>query len=409
MRKSKGEEPSFGSLALALSAALLFLPSLAVAGNDPANDPANDAEIDVSRPTSVSQATASLPDDPTPLTPSLPEAAVNDGDPATAPDAPTATVSTAPVLDRESLLVLAQRDVSALGPLSIGTPDAGLLVNPLPMPTGTLWTIRNPAESYATAETIDFIRTAIEDVEKRYPGSPPIVIGDISRRDGGRLNRHRSHQAGRDVDLGFYYSRGECDEFRVARKGDLDLPRTWALVKALLTETDADRIFLDRLLQRVLYAEAVAEGEDRDWLDDIFGRLGEDRKGIIQHEKRHKNHLHVRFFNRLAQERARLVYPMLVETGSVPPPVVKHRVRSGETLGAIAQRYGTSTSAIRAANGLRSTMLRAGRSYRIPIRRVPDDNGPIVVPPRRLPPAPTHAVDMKPAQPAGSGAAIAAP
>jgi penicillin-insensitive murein endopeptidase len=78
---------------------------------------------------------------------------------------------------------------------------------------------------------------------------------------------------------------------------------------------------------------------------------------------------------------------VLVEAGIAPPPTVKHRVRSGETLGALARRYGTSVSAIKAANGLRSSFLRAGRSYTIPIRRVPRDDGPILVPPRRLPPS----------------------
>ena len=66
--------------------------------------------------------------------------------------------------------------------------------------------------------------------------------------------------------------------------------------------------------------------------------------------------------------------------------MVKHRVRRGETLGSLARRYGTSVNAIRAANGLRSSRLRAGRSYTIPIRRTPPDDGSVVVPPRRLPP-----------------------
>jgi penicillin-insensitive murein endopeptidase len=209
------------------------------------------------------------------------------------------------------------------------------------------------------------------------------VIGDLSNPSGGRLKRHKSHQAGRDVDIGFYYRRGETGSFLAARKKDLDLPRTWALVRAFVTETDVDRIFVDRSLISVLYAHAVEEGEDRGWLDDVFGRGGE--KGIIQHERRHKDHFHVRFFNPRAQERGRIVYPILVEAGVAPPPMVKHRVRSGETLGSLARRYGTSASAIRAANGLRNSRLRAGRSYTIPIRKTPSDAGPVTVPPRRLP------------------------
>ena len=95
--------------------------------------------------------------------------------------------------------------------------------------------------------------------------------------------------------------------------------RTWALVRALVTETDIERIFVDRSLMRVLYDEAVAEGEDVGWLAAIFGRTSD--KGIIQHERRHKDHLHARFYNRRAQEAGRLVYPTLVETGVAPPPV----------------------------------------------------------------------------------------
>jgi murein endopeptidase len=409
MRASQARCTLVGRPLLAVLSLLLF-GSLARAGNDA--DVPRSLDLDLAEALdldSVPLAPAVVPEEASPAAapaaPTPPEAAAT---PAGAASSEAETAADAAAADRESLLALARQDPGALGPLSLGSPDAGLLVNPLPMPEGTLWTIRNAAESYGTTETIDFIITAITAVEERYPGSPRLVIGDISRQDGGRLNRHRSHQAGRDADLGFYYRRGECGEFKVARKGDLDLPRTWALVRAIITETDVDRIFLDRSLQRLLYTEALQEGEDRGWLDDIFGRLGdEQRKGIIQHEKKHKSHLHVRFFNRAAQERARIVYATLVETGSLPPPMVKHHVRRGETIGALAARYGTSVSAIRAANGLRGSQLRAGRGYLIPIRRVPADNGPIAIPPRRLPPQATHAADSMP--PGSAGAAPAAP
>jgi penicillin-insensitive murein endopeptidase len=78
---------------------------------------------------------------------------------------------------------------------------------------------------------------------------------------------------------------------------------------------------------------------------------------------------------------------VLVESGVAPPPTLRHRMRSGETLGSVARRYGTSVTAIRQANGLKSTRVRAGRSYTIPIRKAPVDSGPVVVPPRRLPSA----------------------
>jgi murein endopeptidase len=311
-------------------------------------------------------------------------------------------------VEPEALRTLAQRDVAALGPLSIGTPDAGLLVNPRPMPEGPLWTIRNPLETWGTQETIDFVTAAIETVARRFPGSPRVVIGDISRPDGGRLNRHKSHQVGRDVDVGFYYSSGEAGNFRIIQASSrsrrrvaapqLDLPRTWALMRAFLTGTDVDRIFLDRSLIAVLYRYARdEEHEDAAWLADVFGH-GE-RKGIVQHERRHRDHMHVRFFNRVAQERGRIVYPLLVEQGVVGPPLVRHRVRRGETVGHLAQAYGSSVAAIRAANHLRGNLLRAGRSYLVPVRKVRGESEPVVVPPRRLPPpsAPQAA-----AEPAGT-------
>jgi LysM repeat protein len=73
----------------------------------------------------------------------------------------------------------------------------------------------------------------------------------------------------------------------------------------------------------------------------------------------------------------------------VDPPVytVRHVVRSGQTLGQLAARYGTSAGAIKAANGMTSSFLRAGRSYRIPVKAPAPPSTPVVVPYRLLPPS----------------------
>jgi murein endopeptidase len=291
-----------------------------------------------------------------------------------------------PAPDSEGLRLLVELDPSALGPLSIGSPDAGLLFNPQPMPEGQQWSIRNPVETYGTTETIGFIIKAIETVNAKFPGSPRLIIGDISRRDGGRLDLHASHQVGRDADIGFYYRTGAADDFRRPRRNELDTARTWALVRAFITETDVQRIFLDRSIQRLLYAHALEVGESRDWLDDIFGRRTAGRDAIIQHVRQHYDHMHVRFYNRRAQEWGRRAYPLLVEAGLVPGPTVSHRARPGETLSHLSRRYGTSMTAIRTANHLRSSAIRAGRKYVIPVRSIPAESEPVVVPARRLPP-----------------------
>jgi penicillin-insensitive murein endopeptidase len=305
---------------------------------------------------------------------------------------PTAPTAAASPPGREGLRLLVQLDPTALGPLSIGSPSAGLLFNPRPMPEGGLWTIRNPEEAWGTTETIGYVIKAIEAVEAQFPGSPRIVIGDISDSDGGRLNWHASHQAGRDVDIGFYHRR-EVEDFRRGRRSNLDIPRTWALVRALITETDIDRIFVDRSIQRLLFSHALETGEDRRWLDDIFGRKTGGKDAIIQHVRRHRDHLHARFYNPRAQEWGRVAYPLLVKAGLAPGPTVTHRVRRGETLSHLSRRYGTSTRAIRQANGLRGSMIRAGRRYVIPVRRIPSESEPIVVPARKLPPTPPLTVN----------------
>jgi LysM repeat protein len=65
-----------------------------------------------------------------------------------------------------------------------------------------------------------------------------------------------------------------------------------------------------------------------------------------------------------------------------------HRVRSGDTLGAIAMRYNSSVPSIRNANRIRGHMLRIGQVLSVPLRgpctRCPVPP-PVVVPPRRAP------------------------
>lgn len=45
---------------------------------------------------------------------------------------------------------------------------------------------------------------------------------------------------------------------------------------------------------------------------------------------------------------------------------VRHTVRSGDTLSGIARKYGSSVSKIKSANGLKSDMIRVGRTLVVP-------------------------------------------
>ncbi len=214
------------------------------------------------------------------------------------------------------------------------------------------------------------------------------MLGDISDADGGRLNRHQSHQGGRDVDLGFFFKSGPSAHFVNGTAANLDLAKNWALVRALVTCTDVETILLDTRIQRLLYKYARGIGEDQEWLDRVFYFARGSKSAIVKHVAGHRNHYHVRFYNQVAQELGRRVHPILVELKLVDPPVytLRHVVRPGQTMGQLAARYGTSVRAIKSANGLSSTFLRAGRSYRIPVKTAAPPSLPVVVPFRLLPP-----------------------
>jgi len=43
-----------------------------------------------------------------------------------------------------------------------------------------------------------------------------------------------------------------------------------------------------------------------------------------------------------------------------------HTIKSGDTLGGIARKYGTTVAKLKAANGLKSDLIRAGKTLKIP-------------------------------------------
>ncbi len=284
-------------------------------------------------------------------------------------------------------------DPTSLGPMSLGSTNGGSLVNAVRMPAGERWEIIGAPHVWGTAETVEALIRCIDRVHEQFPtDTHPLYIGHISREHGGHLTPHRSHQSGRDVDVSYYYL-GNKRWFTRANANNLDRPRTWAFVRALITETDVELILINASLQRLLREHAESIGEDSVWLDSVF-RGGSGRRALIRHASGHDTHIHVRFYSPVARETARRVAPAMIEHGMIEPPKVYvwHRARRGDTLGKLARRYGTSVKAIQRANGLRSTVIIAKKSYRIPQEGATAPRpGPVTIPERRLPPAGTPA------------------
>jgi murein endopeptidase len=285
-----------------------------------------------------------------------------------------------------------QSDPDSLGSMSVGTPNAGRLFNGVKMPQGEHWRFTTPDAAWGTEETVGFVTRCIEEVADRFPGTSALPVGHISARRGGPLSPHVSHQSGRDVDLGYYYTDGSPWYTR-ATDANLDRPRTWQLVRCLVTETDVEMILIDVSVQRLLrqYAESIGEGAS--WLDSVFNGVAGSLPPVLRHASGHATHLHVRFYNPIAQETARRVDQLLVRYDKVSPPmrIVSYRAQKGDSLGKLARRFHTTVPAIRHANGLRSSVIRANVSYRIPCpSQALAPSRPVRIPPRRLPPTPAE-------------------
>jgi penicillin-insensitive murein endopeptidase len=287
-----------------------------------------------------------------------------------------------------------RKDPGSVGPLSLGRPNAGALVNGVQMPKGDKWLLLDPSCAWGTQETVDAIAKSISKVAAEHPDTPALPIGHISGRRGGRLSPHVSHQAGRDVDIGYYHNPPKTGFVR-ATADNLDLERTFALVKALVTETDLELLLIDTSVQRMLVKHGERRGEDEAWLDQVFQVRGKHPRPVVRHARGHGNHLHARFYNPLAQELGKRAQSFLVREKVAPAhvsqPSVTHRARSGDTLAILARRYGTTVEAIQAANGLKTIAIKMGRTYVIPVPRpLTPQKAPgkgTLVPKRRLPPA----------------------
>src|SRR5260221_1221435 len=244
-----------------------------------------------------------------------------------------------------------KEDLAALGTISVGFADQGRLINAERMAQDEAWVCQRPDLAFGASETVEALETAFRAVHEQFPGSAPARLSHIELQDGGYLRPHRSHQSGRDADIGFFYKNDVTPAPRVRREKLIDPARNWALLKALITKTDVQVILVDRGIQKVLRAWALSSGEDPGFVDGLFSG---GRKALIQHARRHRDHFHVRFYAARSQELSRRIQPLLAQRPE--QNLVLHKVRSGETLGHIARKTGSSIALILKANRMRSTI-----------------------------------------------------
>jgi penicillin-insensitive murein endopeptidase len=160
---------------------------------------------------------------------------------------------------------------------------------------------------YGTPDMVGMLHRASSRVMVRFPGAK-LSVGELSRRGGGPIPGHHSHQNGRDVDIAFYMLDGAgrpFDPWAFANFDDhgrgitpneglrFDDARNWELVSRLVTDPDArvQYVFVATGIEHRL----LAEGRRRGFSSSVIDRAA---RVMMQPggNHPHRNHFHVRVY-----------------------------------------------------------------------------------------------------------------
>lgn len=184
---------------------------------------------------------------------------------------------------------------------SVGFPGSGSVEGGMPMVDGPGRILRHtPWKAWATQTTVATIDVVLREWARRFPNEQVIIVGNLSARAGGRLNPHSSHQSGRDVDLSYPQIWDHKAELAPQLMNERNLNRelTWSLLELLRETAAIEVIFMDSMLQRLLYEFAINTGrygkkQLKNWME--YPSTPGNGSPLIQHVRGHADHLHVRF------------------------------------------------------------------------------------------------------------------
>jgi penicillin-insensitive murein endopeptidase len=202
------------------------------------------------------------------------------------------------------------RVTDPVGSCSRGTVTDGELRNGVELrPDGEFHSIIDRLRKYnarwGTHELVRLIQKAAHYVHLA-DGGAPLRVGDLSKKDGGDIRWHRSHNSGRDVDLAFYVVDADTGESVAAprllhfdgngvsrQRKDLrfDVARNWRLVEGLLEQNQVrvQWLFISRPLKKLLLDHARQRGANAEIVRRAEAVLHQP-KGASPHA----NHFHLR-------------------------------------------------------------------------------------------------------------------
>lgn len=185
---------------------------------------------------------------------------------------------------------------------SVGSPSSGRLVGGRRVEASRALKLVG-SYAWGLPELAGMLERGAARVDKKHPGSV-LAVADLSRKGGGEVGGHRSHESGRDADVGFYLSRkGKPyfsrrfhpidDEGRAKRDSSLrfDDARNWSLIEAWLKDEQADvlQIYVADHLEKRLIAEAMRSGAPPALIQRARDVLFQPTRGLP-----HDNHFHLR-------------------------------------------------------------------------------------------------------------------
>jgi murein endopeptidase len=158
----------------------------------------------------------------------------------------------------------------------------------------------DPARSWGTCDLVAAVEQLAERVSLALPLADPLLVGDISRRGGGPMPPHSSHDRGVDVDLGLFMDDGRqpLGGFVPLRPSQLDVRSTWVLLRAALDTGQVEFALLDQGHIDRLRAYALDELHlDANVVERMFPTAPERKGeyGVVRHAPNHRDHVHVRF------------------------------------------------------------------------------------------------------------------